>query len=95
MDVQMPEMDGLEAVRRIRAEEAEAGIRCPIIALTAHAMSSDRELCLSAGMDEHISKPFKFKELCARIPSVMRHAGRARSQSTSLREMTAGEHWYS
>jgi CheY-like chemotaxis protein len=58
MDVQMPEMDGLEATRRIRAEDSPArNPRIPIIALTAHAMKEDRQRSLAAGMDDHAAKP--------------------------------------
>ncbi|MFC1827979.1 response regulator, partial [Thermodesulfobacteriota bacterium] len=57
MDIQMPEMDGLEAATAIRESEKKSGDHVPIIALTAHAMKSDRERCLEAGMDEYISKP--------------------------------------
>ena len=65
MDVQMPEMDGLEAARQIRALEQGTGRHLPIIAVTAHAMKGDSEQCLEAGMDDYISKPIRRLELIA------------------------------
>ena len=63
MDVQMPELDGLEAARRILARWPERKDRPWIIALTANAMEGDREACIAAGMDDYISKPIKTEEL--------------------------------
>lgn len=71
MDVQMPEMDGLQATRAIR--DAEAGKRrLPIVALTAHAMDGDRELCMAAGMDAYLSKPIRREELLETVAAVVR-----------------------
>lgn len=63
MDVQMPEMDGLDATVAIREWEKTAGTHIPIIAMTAHAMKGDRERCLAAGMDGYTSKPIRIGEL--------------------------------
>jgi signal transduction histidine kinase/CheY-like chemotaxis protein len=70
MDLQMPEMDGLEATALIREQERATGAHLPIIALTANAMVGDRERCLQAGMDGYVSKPIDIRLLLAEIRRV-------------------------
>jgi CheY-like chemotaxis protein len=65
MDLEMPEMDGLEATRAIRQMESITLRRVPIIAVTARTLKCDRDVCLSAGMDDYVSKPFTLDRLRA------------------------------
>ena len=74
MDVQMPVMDGFEAVGKIREMEKRTGEHIPIIALTAHAMKGDRERCLEAGMDGYVSKPIRSELLFEMIDTVTESA---------------------
>ncbi len=67
MDCQMPVMDGFECTRRIRMSERGTGVHRTIIATTANAMSSDREDCFAAGMDDYLAKPIARKALLAVI----------------------------
>jgi signal transduction histidine kinase/CheY-like chemotaxis protein len=67
MDMMMPEMDGLEATRLIRSEEAMAGGHVPIVAMTANAMDGDRQRCLDSGMDGYVAKPIRVADLVAEL----------------------------
>ncbi len=80
MDVQMPEMDGLEATRRIRQLESDAAA-VPIIGMTAHAFPEDRERCLAAGMDDYISKPVDRALLLKKVRHWLAHGYRAAAPS--------------
>jgi signal transduction histidine kinase/two-component SAPR family response regulator len=70
MDVQMPEMDGMEAAALIRAREKQTGAHLPIIAMTAYALKGDRERCLAAGMDNYVAKPIRAEELFETIDAI-------------------------
>ncbi len=85
MDVQMPEMGGLEATAAVRQREKLTGGHIPIVAITAHAMLEDRKRCLEAGMDGYISKPFQSQELFETIESL------ARPRTLPLRESPIDE----
>jgi signal transduction histidine kinase/DNA-binding response OmpR family regulator len=71
MDIQMPEIDGLEATAAIRKKELTTGAYVPIVAMTANAMQGDRERCLAAGMDGYVSKPINIKEFLAVVQELM------------------------
>ncbi len=90
MDIQMPEMDGLEATQHIRAREAEAGEHIPIIAMTAHAMEGDREKFMEAGMDGYVSKPINPEDLYGTVKETLAGAKGAEGiPSTSPAEETS------
>ena len=69
MDLSLPEMDGWEATRRLKSEDATKAI--PVIALTAHAMAGDRQRALEAGADEYETKPVDFKRLLEKMNSLL------------------------
>jgi two-component system sensor histidine kinase/response regulator len=86
MDVQMPVMDGMETTAAIRARETDIHDHQPIVAMTAHAMTGDRERCLDAGMDEYVSKPVYLKPLLQAIAAAI---GFERMESSNSRFVTS------
>jgi CheY-like chemotaxis protein len=86
MDVQMPEMDGLEATRLIREVEKKQGGHIPIIAMTAHAMKGDRERCVENGMDGYISKPLQAQELYSTLDKVAGQTRKAEGEQVFVKE---------
>lgn len=87
MDVQMPRMSGIEATRAIRERERSTGDHVPIIAMTAHAMTGDRERCLEAGMDGYVPKPPDSKNLFVVVNSVLSDLGGIKSDASRNGEM--------
>ena len=89
MDIQMPIMNGLQATAAIRDRERATGKHVPIVAMTAHAMKEDREVCLQAGMDGYVSKPVHVEELLATVGELLRESrpiGAAAGPATEPRE---------
>jgi len=76
MDIQMPNMNGFEATAAIREKENKSGRHTPIIAMTAHVLKGDREMCLEAGMDDYVPKPLKAAELLTTIEQVVQKFGK-------------------
>jgi CheY-like chemotaxis protein len=90
MDVQMPEMDGLEATAAIREREKTTGKHVPIIAMTANAMIGDKEHCLQIGMDGYVAKPLSAKDLFEAIESIVNRET-AKSHEPQALAARAGE----
>jgi CheY-like chemotaxis protein len=84
MDVQMPELDGLEATVAIRDKEKTTGGHLPIVAMTAHAMQGDKERCLAAGMDGYIAKPINVKELFRVVHALLEPSRAASGNSVAV-----------
>jgi CheY-like chemotaxis protein len=89
MDIQMPDMDGIEATRRIRAQWPEDQQPC-IIALTAHTMEEDRQWFLGVGMDDYIGKPVQMEELTEKLRNVPGRAGKSGAVSTAVGRTAPG-----
>src|SRR5207247_3070655 len=87
MDIQMPEMDGFEATAKIRA--LPQGRTLPIIALTAHALSGERERCLERGMSGYLAKPFKAHDLFAVVEGRGAHAADTRAAPSPAVDLAA------
>lgn len=86
MDVQMPEMDGTVATARIREQERTTQRHIPIIAVTAHAMKGDQELCIKAGMDGYVAKPIVARILESVMDSVLSKHGNTNDPTTPIRD---------
>lgn len=95
MDVQMPEMDGLDATKAIRSSGAESVVNVPIVAMTAHAMKGDAELCLASGMDAYLAKPIRPQKLYETIEAIIKgkHAATEAAPSKSPDELAGVINW--
>jgi two-component system, sensor histidine kinase and response regulator len=82
MDWRMPVTDGLTCTLKIRELQESQGKRIPIIAVTAHALTGDRERCLDAGMDDYLSKPFTLEQLQEKIQEWLKHANPSHLKSS-------------
>ena len=91
MDVQMPEMGGIEATRAIREREKSSGGHLPIIAMTAHAMSGDREKCLDAGMDNYVAKPLDPKTFLETVEGMVSGRRAPRTLTEQRQPSPAGQ----
>jgi signal transduction histidine kinase/CheY-like chemotaxis protein len=93
MDVQMPEIDGFTATRKIRELENETGSHIPIVAMTAHAVKGDKERCLEAGMDAYISKPVSSQGIAEMISAICGGASLPGEPSTTPHPKDGGLSW--
>jgi CheY-like chemotaxis protein len=91
MDVQMPDLDGLETTAAIRSREMKTEEHIPIIAMTAHAMRGDRERCLTAGMDDYIAKPIRSAQLFETLARVM-HRSESSEDDMATKTETQGDY---
>jgi CheY-like chemotaxis protein len=91
MDVQMPEMGGLEATQLIREKEKSTGAHLPIVAMTAHAMQGDRERCIAAGMDGYLAKPIDPKSFLQTVEGISQQVAQSEkgAQEAAAREGSA------
>ena len=87
MDIEMPEMDGLQATRALRQSETHSGKHTPVIAMTAYGSTENREACMQAGMDGYVSKPFTFEKLNQAIQALTHAPARAASPAPETRAL--------
>jgi CheY-like chemotaxis protein/HPt (histidine-containing phosphotransfer) domain-containing protein len=94
MDVQMPDMDGLEAAREIRRQEESSGKHTPIVAMTAHALDGDRERCIEAGMDDYVPKPIRSRALFSAVERAIAQsaAKTAETRASALKPAPSTSH---